>query len=130
MDNEHENRPSWEYVNPIILGNLFKAEQYYSVWFNKVKYSKADPKTCQEYFFWNDHFCQLYLNLKAHLLERGGETYKELHDDMEKFLSGSLELDDGKKRRYLFSLISFVKILGLTSVEIEKSARTSLVHRK
>lgn len=130
MENQHENRPSWEYVNPIILGNLFKAQQYYSVWFNKVKYSKADPHGTQEYFLWNDHLCQLFMNLKAHLIERGGETYKPLHDDMESFLSGKIELSDAQKRVYLFKLIDFVKSLGLTSVEIEQAKRTSIVNRK
>lgn len=131
MDNQRENRPSWEYVNPIILGNLFKAQQYYSAWFNKVKYSKANPHSVEEYLMWNDHFCQLYLNLKAHLLIKAeqpkGEAYKQLHDDMEHFLSGKIELSDGQKRDYLFRLISFVKVLGLTSVERSSQQEESML---
>lgn len=126
---DFRNRPSWEMVNPEILGNMFMAEKKFSIWFSKIKTLKANPRELSEYYDWNTHLVCLYLNLKAHLYESDKEEFKQVHDTMESYTSNKIDLTDDQKREVLFKLIRFVKVLGLTNVEVPEAQKHSLVHR-
>jgi hypothetical protein len=122
---DYESRPQWGIVNPQILASFYAMINSYSLW-KKKKMMGAGEKII-EYYEFHQYLTETYLKVKAQFDEEKSDDLKKINEILEGYVRGKRTLTVSEMEDCMIALIKFLKMIGLTKIEVESARKFSLL---